>query len=268
VFARGCRRSLTRTDIDTNQILADLTSWRFILRLVNRIQFSAALFRYIESHVFAQFRREGEMSKQQHLCPLGFTNQLFAAGSHICQIYSDDDERIHSSLGFLESGLKNGEKTACFNRERNDSALAERLAQHGLSLPSLTESKALTMAETSEVYFLDGCFSPERMLGRLQQFYEDSVSEGFTAARVIGEMIVEIRAMKGGDRLMEYESRVSLQMRTYPVTAVCQYDANAFDGATIMQVLKVHPLMVIRGTVVHNPYFVPPEEYLKQFQAN
>jgi hypothetical protein len=208
------------------------------------------------------------MPKHPHLCPLGFTDQFFPAGSHICQIYDDDEERIHSSLGFLDSGLKNGEKTACFNRKLDDSALAERLEQRGLSVSQLTESKALTRAETSEVYFKDGCFSPEHMLGLLRQFYEDSVSEGFTAARVIGEMIAEIRDMKGGNRLMEYESRVSLQMRTYPVTAVCQYDANAFDGATIMQVLKVHPLMVIRGAVVHNPYFVPPEEYLKQLQAH
>ena len=61
---------------------------------------------------------------------------------------------------------------------------------------------------------------------------------------------------------MEYESRVSMLLKEVPITAVCQYDANTFDGATIMEVLKVHPMMVIRGTVVHNPYYVPPEEFL------
>lgn len=60
----------------------------------------------------------------------------------------------------------------------------------------------------------------------------------------------------------EYEARVSLLLRDHPVTAVCQYDARAFDGAVIMDVLKVHPLMVIRGAVVHNPFFVRPEDYL------
>jgi hypothetical protein len=208
------------------------------------------------------------MLQGPHLCPLGFTDQLFPTGSHICQIFSDDEERLGSLLGFLESGLKNGEKTACFTSRLEDSALAEHLEQRGLSMPQLTASKALTKSKTSEVYFQDGCFSPEIMLSRLRQFYEDSVSQGFTAARVIGEMISEVCSMEGGNRLMEYESRVSLQMRTHPVTAVCQYDANAFDGATIMQVLKVHPLMVIRGVVVHNPYFIPPEEYLKQFDTH
>jgi len=206
------------------------------------------------------------MSNQPPLCPLGFTDQLFPAGSHICQIYSDDEERQDSLLGFLESGLNNGEKAACFSSKTGDATLAAYLEEHGLSLQKLTASKALTKAGTSEVYLSNGRFEPERMLGVLRQFYLDSVREGFTAARVIGEMIPEVLSLHGGNRLMEYESRVSLLMRECPVTCVCQYNANVFDGATIMQVLRVHPWMVIRGIVVHNPYFVAPEEYLKQFQ--
>jgi hypothetical protein len=29
-----------------------------------------------------------------------------------------------------------------------------------------------------------------------------------------------------------------------------------------MEVLKVHPMMVVRGSVVRNPFYLPPEEYL------
>jgi hypothetical protein len=208
------------------------------------------------------------MTEQTHHCPLGFTDQSFPPGSHICQIYSDDEERLDALLGFLESGLKNGEKAACFTSKLDDAALAVHLEKRGLNFAELTASKALTKAGTSEVYFQDGCFKPEHMLGLLRQFYQDSIDQGFTAARVIGEMIAAVHHMKGGNRLMEYESRVSLLMRECPLTAVCQYDANAFDGATIMQVLRVHPLMVIRGAVVHNPYFIPPEDYLKQIHSH
>jgi len=208
------------------------------------------------------------MTQQPHLCPLGFTDQLFPAGSHICQIYSDEGERQASLLGFLESGLKNGEKTACFSSKTDDTVLARHLEERGLSFPQLTQKKALTKAGTSEVYLRDGCFEPERMLGVLRQFYLDAVSEGYTAARVIGEMIPEVLTMQGGSRLMEYESRVSMLQRECPVTTVCQYDAEAFDGATLMQILKVHPLMVMHGSVVHNPFYVQPEEYLAQQRKN
>jgi hypothetical protein len=29
-----------------------------------------------------------------------------------------------------------------------------------------------------------------------------------------------------------------------------------------MDILKVHPFMVVRNSVVRNPFFIPPEEFL------
>lgn len=112
------------------------------------------------------------------------------------------------------------------------------------------------------MYFAEDRFDPERMLGLLRRYHEDSVAGGYPAARVIGEMAPEIQNIRGGERLLEYEARVSMLLRDHPLTAVCQYDARAFDGAVIMDILKVHPLMVIRGSVVHNPFFVQPEDFL------
>lgn len=202
------------------------------------------------------------MAHEPPMVSLGFTSQNFPAGLHICQIFSDDEERLDSLLKFLHSGLAAGEKTVCFTEKLDEKYLAAYLADHGLCCEKLKKSGALTQSVTSQVYFQDGRFDPDRMLGVLQKFHEDSVASGYPAARVIGEMTSEIETIPGGSRLMEYESRVSLLLRDHPVTAVCQYDANTFDGATIMKVLKVHPLMVIRGAVVHNPYYVPPEEFL------
>jgi hypothetical protein len=206
------------------------------------------------------------MSQYPHEVSLGFAPQTFPAGVHICQIFSDDEERLDSLLAFLCSGLAAGERTACFTEKLDDSVLAEHLAAQGLSLGEAREKGHLTHAGARDVYFQDNRFDPDRMLDMLKQLHEDSVAGGYPAARVIGEMNSDVEHIDGGSRLMEYESRVSLLLREYPVTAVCQYNASTFDGATIMRVLKVHPLMVIRGAVVHNPYYVPPEEYLAQLQ--
>lgn len=195
---------------------------------------------------------------------LGFTAQTFPAGMHICQIFSDDDERLDSLLAFLCSGLATGEKVACFTEKFDGPALERELGARRLSQTELLRRGALTVAGTHDAYFQGGRFDPQRMLAMLRQLHADAVTQGFTAARVIGEMTAEIESIPGGDRLMEYESRVSMLLRECPVTAVCQYDANAFGGSTIMKVLKVHPIMIIRGAVVHNPYYVPPETYLAQ----
>ena len=114
------------------------------------------------------------------------------------------------------------------------------------------------------MYFEGGKFEPERMLGLLQEFYENSIKQNQSGARVIGEMTPEIEHVPGGSRLLEYESKVSLLLKKFPINAVCQYDARSFDGSTIMDVLKVHPYMIIRGSVVRNPFFIQPEEYLSK----
>lgn len=138
------------------------------------------------------------------------------------------------------------------------------LRQHGISYKESKDSRLLAMSNVEDVYFRDNCFDPEEMLSLLREFYEESIQMGHSAARVIGEMSPDVQRLPGGDRLLEYESRVSLLQRQCPLTTVCQYDARLFDGATIMDILKVHPLMVVRGSVVHNPFYVTPEEFLKQ----
>jgi hypothetical protein len=102
------------------------------------------------------------------------------------------------------------------------------------------------------------------MISLLQAFYENSVKQNRSGARVIGEMTPEVEHIPGGSRLMEYESKVSMLIKKYPVNAVCQYDARTFDGATILDILKVHPYLILRGSVVSNPFFIQPEEYLSK----
>ncbi len=117
-------------------------------------------------------------------------------------------------------------------------------------------------AVADKVYFADGYFDPDRMLNTLENYYKSSMEMGFSAARVIGEMTSDVQTVPGGERLLEYESRVSLLVKKTPVTAICQYDAKQFDGATILDVLKVHPQMIVNGAVVQNPFYIEPEEYL------
>ncbi|MHB8834362.1 MAG: MEDS domain-containing protein [Candidatus Methylomirabilia bacterium] len=202
------------------------------------------------------------MTPDHRTSSLGFAQQQFPAGIHVCQIFSTDEERQESLLKFILSGLQSGERTSCFSDKTTEAAIEEFLGNYGISSRAARDSGALTLAGTADVYFAGGCFDPDRMLGILTTYHEDSVTQGYPAARVMGEMMPNIQNVCGGERLLEYEARVSMLLRDHPVTAVCQYDARDFDGAVIMDILKVHPLMVIRGSVVHNPFFIPPEEFL------
>lgn len=202
------------------------------------------------------------MNTNKKKISLGFTSQQFEEGVHICQIFNDEDERHNTLIDFVVSGIASGEKTACFTEKENEKELSEFFEEKGFKYSELTANGEFALSKTAEVYFKDNKFDPERMLALLKEFYDNSKKENRNGARVIGEMTPDVEHVKDGSRLMEYESKVSLFVKKYPLNAVCQYDARAFDGATILDILKVHPLMIVRGNIVHNPFFEEPEEYL------
>lgn len=204
------------------------------------------------------------MCQNIHNVSLGFLEQEVKEGTHVCLVYTDDKERDHSLLSFLLSGLKAKERAACFSNNMIEQTLADYLGENGISYNDSVKSHALSLSGTNEVYFEGGYFDPDRMLNTLKQFYSDSQNMGFESSRVIGEMVPEVEKVPGGERLLEYESRVTQLLRDAPITTVCQYDARDFDGATILEVLKVHPQMIVNGMLVENPFYITPEDYLSE----
>lgn len=202
------------------------------------------------------------MAEDSSWADLGFVATSVPAGSHICHIYSDGAERDRALLRFLSSGLTGGEKTGCFWDDLAESTVREWLESEGVSFDDEKSSGNLTMTCAESIYFENGCFDPDRILSALVGFHAASLEH--KGARVIGEMTPRILQIDGGSRLFEYESRVNSVLREHPITTVCQYNARAFDGATIMDVLSVHPMMVMHGNVIRNPFFTPPEQLARR----
>ena len=203
------------------------------------------------------------MAETAPVVDFGFASVRVPQGSHICQIYSTNSERERALLEFIACGLAAGDATACFSDAFDASRSAAWFSSVGLSLASECDKGRFLSAGAEASYFKDDYFDPERMLAMLAEFHENSVLTKCNGARVIGEMSPRITRVAGGSRLLEYEGHVNSLLRDHPVTAVCQYDARAFDGATIMDVLSVHPLMFIHGSVMQNPFFVAPEELIR-----
>ncbi len=195
-----------------------------------------------------------------HKVRLGFVDGDFGPGAHICQIFSADDDRDRVLRQYTVAGRRDGECCACFSDHVVREVLVRELAAEGVVASA--DEQDLWVSDTRTAYFASGTFEPAHMLGLLSAFHHRSRDQGYPGARVIGEMTAAIEAVPGGNRLLEYEAKVSVQLRSQPVTTVCQYDARQFDGASIFDILRAHPLIVIGGTVVQNPFFTSPEELL------
>lgn len=190
---------------------------------------------------------------------LGFSKDPVPFGTHICLVYTSEKERVDVINKFLLSGIQNDERSACFSNKTSLEELQDFFESQSISFKSLLDNQALSLYQADDAYFANGCFDPDRMLGALLDYCLESQKMGFSAARIIGEMSPKINSVPGGERLLEYETRVNDVFKTHKSTIVCQYDANEFDGATIMDILKVHPKVIVNGSVIDSPFYTHSE---------
>ena len=65
---------------------------------------------------------------------------------------------------------------------------------------------------------------------------------------------------------MEYETRVNYILPKYDDLVVCTYDLSKFGAGVMMDVLRMHAVVIIGGILQENPFFVPPDEFLRELR--
>jgi hypothetical protein len=50
-------------------------------------------------------------------------------------------------------------------------------------------------------------------------------------------------------------------------TAPISLHLGQFGGDTVIDVMRTHPMIIIGGILQQNPFFVPPEEFLREIRA-
>ena len=188
---------------------------------------------------------------------LGFTEDAFPEGTHMCYIYADDEERAGIISKFIESGLPQGEAVGYFADLPCPEDVPAHLAGLGIHLPHAQSAGCFHCDLAERIYCPDGTFVPRRMWDRIMALYLDSVCAGHSGVRASGEMTWALKDLPGTDDLITYESGLNSLVLEWPATLVCQYDARRFSGATLYDVLQVHPYMIVQGQIVRNPNYTP-----------
>jgi len=70
--------------------------------------------------------------------------------------------------------------------------------------------------------------------------------------------------LPGVEDLLEYETRVNHLMTKHDAPVICVYDASKFGADVALDVMRTHPLVIIGGVLQENPFFVPPDELLRE----
>jgi hypothetical protein len=198
--------------------------------------------------------------------PIPFAGSQLSTSRHVCAFFHSDDEAYRVLLPFIQGGFECGDKAVhVVNPEQRDDHL-KRLAAVGIDAMAAQQSGRLELRTNVETYLRDGNFDPDRMLEVFEQLASDSAKSGFPLSRIVCQMDWAADGQSHIDSLIQFESRVNDVWDRHDDAVICVYDLRKFSGDTVIDIMRTHPIVIIGGILQQNPFFVPPQEFLREFR--
>ena len=75
-----------------------------------------------------------------------------------------------------------------------------------------------------------------------------------------------LESFPGVEDLVEYECRFNYIWPKYNDVVVCVYDCTRFRADLLVQILRTHPFSIVGGILRENPFYVPPDQLLRELR--
>ncbi len=185
---------------------------------------------------------------------------------HICAFFNGEDEEYSALLPFISDGFACGHKAVhIVSPDRRERHIG-RLAAAGIDISGAQDSGQLKVSVNTDVYLSDGKFDQDRMIRTFESIADRPAEGSFPLSRIVCQMEWASQHPFCIDDLIEFEARVNDVWDRHDDTVICVYDLTKFSGDVVMDMIRTHPLVIIGGVLQHNPFFVPPAEFLQELR--
>lgn len=188
--------------------------------------------------------------------PVRLAGSVLNRTRHACAFFNSREEEYDVLMPFMKEGYERGERQ-CHIVDPEHRA-ERRLGDAGIC----PDCAQVDVRPWAGGHLTGGRFDKDGMLALVRDAMEGSKGSGVT--RWWGNMEWALTAAPGVDDLVEYECRLNYFLPNYDDVVVCTYDLNRFGASVVMDVMRTHPMVIIGGILQENPFYVPPDEFLRE----
>jgi hypothetical protein len=198
--------------------------------------------------------------------PISLAGSQLIESRHVCAFFNNDEEEYRVLLPFIKEGLESGDKAVHVLNPGQGQDHLQRLIDAGIDPTVAQQSGQLELRTNTEVYLPDGRFDQDRMLKVFEQLASGNAEGGFSLSRICCRMDWAVEGRSHVDDVIEFESRVNDVWLQHDDAVICTYHLGRFGGDAVIDIMRTHPMIIIGGILQHNPFFVPPDEFLREFR--
>ena len=186
--------------------------------------------------------------------------------NHVCAFFQSREEEYKLLLPFIAEGFEHGERAFHIVEPALRTDHLHRLNSAGIPVAAAGERQQLEIHDWQDVYLRGGQFLQHDMLAHVDEVLGGPAASAFPQTRVVAHMEWALGDFPGVDDLVEYETRLNNVLPRYPGPVVCVYDSARFGAGLALDVLRTHPMVILGGVLQVNPFFVQPDEFLRELR--
>ena len=199
--------------------------------------------------------------------PISLAGSHLGNTRHVCAFFNNDDEEYRVLLPFIKDGFTCGHKAIHVVNPAQHHDHRDRLVSVGLDPDAAEQRGQLELRSNTETYLRDGQFDPDRMLESFSRMASGNANHGFPLSRIICRMDWANGDRRVTDDIIEFESRVNELWRHHDDAVICTYHLGQLGGDAVVDIMRTHPMVILGGTLRHNPFYVAPDQFLAEFRA-
>src|SRR5258708_15657829 len=142
----------------------------------------------------------------------------------------------------------------------------KRLGEAGIDVEQAIATGQLELRHWQDAYLRDDRFDQDGMLALLEEVLGSGAAAGNPLIRFVSRVEPSLVEKAGEDSWLEYETRVNYAVSKYNDPVICTYDLTNFRASLVMDMLRVHPIVILGGVLQENPFFVAPDQFLRELQ--
>jgi MEDS: MEthanogen/methylotroph, DcmR Sensory domain len=208
--------------------------------------------------------RGGTMGERKPITLAGATLDQWA---HVCAFFNGKQEQYAVLLPFIKEGLAEGDKAF----HSVDPAWHERplsvMREAGIDVDAARQSGQLEVTTWTETHLRGGRFDQDALLDLIEQVLTRARAQGYQRTRLVGNMEWALEHLPGVHDIVEYEARLNYVFPRHGALVICAYDATRFGADVAVDLMRIHPMVILDGALHQNPFFVPPDELLAELRA-
>jgi hypothetical protein len=170
-------------------------------------------------------------------------------------------------MPFAREGYERGEKLFQVVDAAHRPERLQRLADAGMPLNEADPAGQVEVRPWEAVYLRGGRFNQNAMLELIQGALEDGKAGGYGLTRLWANMEWALKELPGVEDLLEYETRLNHILPQHDGVVVSTYDLSKFSASVLVDILRTHPWAIVGKTLQQNPFYIPPDQMLRELRS-